>query len=96
MDNEAGYLQAFLLTPEGIEPFRAIFVDCNTDGDAEPKLAFRIAGYEVIPPTPPFTGVDMTYAIDGGEPVTAMWLPHPDGGKRISRACSPPRPWERT
>ena len=80
VDDEAGYLQALLLTRMGVDPVRAIFVECNTDVGAEPWLALHISGYEVIPPTPPFTGVPMTYVIDGGEPVTTTWLPHPDRG----------------
>ena len=76
MDYEAGYPEALLFTREGIEPVRGLFIDCSTDS-GEPWLALRIVGYDVIPPTPAFTGVDLTHTIDGGEPVTTMWLTPP-------------------
>ncbi len=75
MDYEAGYSQALVLTPLETVPVRGIFVDCNTDGD-QPRLALRIVGEEVFPPTTSF-GVDLAYAIDGDVPVTTMWLPVP-------------------
>ena len=31
----------------------------------------------------------MTYKIDGDEPVTTMWLPHPDGGHEDFQSLYP-------
>ena len=78
MDYVSGYPQAVLLTRQGIEPNRLIIVHCNTGEGEDPWLALRIVGDEVFPPTPPYTGVELTYTIDGGGPVTTEWLPHPD------------------
>ena len=75
VDYEDGDLAALVLTPSGVDPVRAIVVDCATDQDGERWLALKIIGGEVFPFPEPYTGVQMTQVIDGGAPIVTEWFP---------------------
>ena len=78
MNYEGDQPLVILLTPTGVEPRRGLVVECNS-GDGKPWLSLRLMGEGVFPPdVPQYSTVTLTYAIDGGEPVTTDWLPHPD------------------